>query len=340
MNNRLAVCLLALACGAGSTDVYAQKWLKNLGKALDTTVKVLGGDEAKETKEAEKTAPATKLSNADKAPAGRTVTPAANTVPAGNGSCTQTAGIPGMTTKVTRVEHWGEHVLVRFVIQNSLEYEYTTFMDGKSVAYDADGNTYDVWMSVGGRDGLGMSSSGFALPTGVPVKGFIQIRNVPARVKQFSQIQLGGRAEQKDGRKEFVYTLENITVADPVKNTNADNAVCSLPNMFLSFQSCQRMGNDVVLKFSLKNQTEVAYGISMQNSTFYDEEGNTYEPVLKAPGLSFGNMTLQPNIPAVVTATIKNVPSSVTSLSQARVKFSQNRDAYYVEVTNQPISAQ
>ena len=320
--------------------MYAQKWLKNLGKALDTTVKVLGGDEAKETKEAEKTAPATKLSNADKAPVDRTVTPAANTVPAGNGSCTQVAGIPGMTVKVTKVEHWGENVLLRFVIQNTQEGEYTTYMDGKKIAYDADGNTYDAWMSVGGRDGLAMSSSGFELPTGVPVKGFIQIRNVPARVKKFSRLQLGGRTYQGNDRSDFVYALENITVADPVKNTNADNAVCSLPNMFLSFQSCQRMGNDVVLKFSLKNQTEAAYGISLENSTFYDEEGNTYEPVLKAPGLSFGNMTLQPNIPAVVTATIKNVPSSVTSLTQARVKFSQNRDAYYVEVANQPISAQ
>ncbi|MCM1108201.1 MAG: hypothetical protein NC388_03970 [Clostridium sp.] len=152
---------------------------------------------------------------------------------------------------------------------------------------------------------------------------------------------MGGRIYPKEGQQNFTYSLSNVPVSESAKNTNVDNAVCTLPTMFFTFKSCKRSGNDVELKMTLKNTTERAYSISLNGgSRFYDEDGNTYAPVFSSgQQMSYGNtLTLEPNIPVSVTATIKNVPSSITSLSQARVKF--NNDEYYFEVKNQAISAQ
>lgn len=48
MKNRFIICLLTCVCGAGCTNAYAQKWLKNLGKVLDKVVEASSGTEKTE----------------------------------------------------------------------------------------------------------------------------------------------------------------------------------------------------------------------------------------------------------------------------------------------------
>lgn len=309
MRNRLIICLLAAICGAGCTDAYGQKWLKKLGKALDTANQILGGDNSTSTS----------------SDAGMTTLA---------GGMKQTS-IPGVSMKITKVEYWGKNVKVRFLMQNTSSGDVSFSPDNIRKAYDANGRDYDVNVVMGNDY---VPFGGYNIPAGVSVKGFFEIKEVSRTVKNFKQLKASGHIMVNGKFNTFDYRLENFTVAEPEKNTNVDNATCTLPSMYLSVLGCIRDGNTVALCMTLKNLNENAYTIFLNGTEIYDEAGNSYDAKMMVNGSETGhysNIKLEPGIPVNVVALIQNVSTSVSRLSLARVTFSND---YHFEVKNQAIT--
>lgn len=310
MRNRLIIFLLAAVCGASCTDAYGQKWLKKLGKALDTATQILGTDDSKSTSsDAEMTTLA--------------------------GGMRQTS-IPGVSMKITKVEYWGKNVKVRFLMQNTSSDDVVFDPHDIKKAYDANGKDYSVDVAMGSDY---VNFGGYSIPAGVSVKGFFEIKEVSRTVKNFKQLKASGNVRVNGKSEGFDYRLENFTVEEPEKNTNADNATCSLPSMYFSVLGCERDGQTVALNMTLKNLNEKAYTIFLNRTEIYDESGNSYNAKIMVNGSETGNYSkikMEPGIPVNVVALIQNVSSSVSRLALARVTFSND---YYFEVKNQAITA-
>lgn len=303
------ILLAVLFAGLGVQQVSAQKWLKTLGKVANT---VLTDDQKKtDTK----------------------------TTVAASGK------IPGCTIKYTSCAANGNNVHINFVITNTTTSELKLYLNPgseMSCAYDSKNAKHEVKFGLGGKE-LGFYEER-VLPSNVPVKGMLIVKDVDRTIKQINSAVIKGKANGTD----FSVTVPTQVIAT-TKNTNADNIVCSLPSLQFNFQKCVRVGDNVEITAVLKNLggKEMEIETYHKDPTIYDGDGESYElnrdasPVGKALWKSYTNINMPTGgIPVKAKFTIKGVSTSATEFSIVKLPFTVDHNEYYIEFRNQPISAQ
>ena len=304
------ILLAVLLASVGVQQVSAQKWLKTLGKVANT---VLTDDQKK------------------------TDTKTTTTVASGK--------IPGCTIKYTSCAANGNNVHINFVITNTTTSELKLYLNPgseMSCAYDSKNVKHEVKFGLGGKE-LGFYEEK-VLPSNVPVKGMLIVKDVDRTIKQINSAVIKG----KSNGTEFSVTVPTQVIAT-TKNTNADNIVCSLPSLQFNFQKCVRVGDNVEITAVLKNlgSKEMELETYHEDPTIYDGDGESYEldrngsPVGKTKWKSYTNISMPTGgIPVKAKFTIKGVSTGATEFSIVKLPFTVEHNQYYIEFRNQPISAQ
>lgn len=301
------ILLAVLFAGLGVQQVSAQKWLKTLGKVANAA---LTDDKKTESKVATKAS--------------------------GN--------IPGCTIKYTSCAANGNNVHINFVITNTTTSELKLYLNPgseMSCAYDSKNVKHEVKFALGGKD-LGFYEEK-TLPSNVPVKGTLIVKDVDRTIKQINSATIKG----KSNGTEFTVGVPTQVVA-VTKNTNADNVVCSRPDLFFTFKTCVRVGNNVEITGVLKNTGSNEYEVATHydEPTIYDGDGESYEfdrdasPFGTSKWKSYTNVNMPIGIPVKVKFTIKGVSAGATEFSILKFPFRVENNEYYIEFRNQPISAQ
>lgn len=267
----------------------------------------------------------------------------------GSSSSSKAGGyIPNVNFRVTECEYWGDDVLVRFVMTNTssedieiLIYESSDGDGHTYVAYDENNNKRSYVPVVGGKvlTGLGDGYSA-KLPAGIPVKGYFDIRNVPASITKINRISIAGIVNPgKPNIKEYSYQIGEQTVTY-AKNTNRDNIFLSMPIVNYAYTKAYRSGKDVVLEGTLTNKgasdMNMRSPYSDDNSSIYDSEGNAYKAyiMIGANELSaFSDTRLPADIPVKCKVVVKNVPASIHEFSIVK-KYFEIGDPYYLQFKN------
>ncbi len=256
--------------------------------------------------------------------------------------------IPYTELKVTSCEYWGNDVLVRFLITSSIDQNISLLCDAdrNCLAYDDNNNTYEINFTIANKSGWGYELR-TQLPGGIPVKGYVTVKNVATTCKAIKQIKFTGTVSKDSYRTEslqYQYSIGYHEVEYP-KNTNADNIFCSFPILTYKFNKIYRSsdGKDLIVDATVINNgtSEYKIGQTDEGTNVYDSEGNSYSSELKLGGKnvdSWTRGTLLSGVPMKFQIVIKNVPKSVTEFSQIKTVFKCNNDYnYYVKIRNQKV---
>lgn len=304
------ILLAVLFVGVGVQQVSAQKWLKTLGKVANAALT----DDQKKTESK------------------------------GKATTAATGKIPGCTIKYTSCAANGNNVHINFVITNTTTSELKLYLNPgseNSCAYDSKNVKHEVKFALGGKE-LGFYEEK-VLPSNVPVKGTLIVKDVDRTIKQINSATIKG----KSNGTEFSVGVPTQIVA-VTKNTNADNIVCSRPDLLFTFKKCVRVGDNVEISAVLKNMgnKEIEVETYHEDPTIYDGDGETYEldrnasPFGTSIWKSYTNVKMPTGIPVKVKYTIKGVSASATEFSIIKLPFTIENNKYYIEFRNQPISAQ
>lgn len=284
-------------------------------------------------------------------PSGSSSTSGSSSSNSGSSSSGKASGyIPNVSFKVTECEHWGDGVLVRFILTNTSSEDIEICIkessddDGHTyVAYDENDNRLSYVPVVGGKQLTGLGDGYCAkLPAGVPVKGYFDIRNVPASKTKIKRLFFAGRVgkdlEHNSG-KEYSYQTGEQTITY-AKNTNRENIFLSVPIVNYAYTKAYRSGNDVVLEGTLTNKgasdMNMRSPYSDDNSSIYDSEGNAYKAYIMVGSnelSAFSDTKLPADIPVKCKVVVKNVPATIHEFSIVK-KYFEIGDPYYLQFKN------
>lgn len=257
--------------------------------------------------------------------------------------------IPHIKLQLTDCEHWGDAVLVRFVLTNEASEDMDITIDNTSdngdyAALDENNNKHAFVPVVGGKELTGLGDGYSAkLPSGVPVKGYFYVSNVATSIKMINSLTFGGlvnRSVNNGGGTKYTYRIgaQAITYA---KNTNLDNVFLSYPPLNYTYLKAYRSGKSVVLDgtFVKKGTSDVSMtAISYDDqSQVYDSEGNSYKAswVVGSSSISSYSATKLPvDIPVKCKVVIENVPTNIHGFSLVKKYFKIGDNTYYLQFRN------
>lgn len=252
----------------------------------------------------------------------------------------------GIDIKVTSCERWGDGAMIGFTLTNNtgedkkLMFPYTgDVVDGtppEPVIIDEAGNVHDGGpIKLGGDQYIGIL--GFLeskVPAGITVKGVFTVKGVSSNCNRLKKVTIG--CVDVSNRSPFEYTFLDIPISTKA-NTNSENVTCSLPTMFVTYKSLERDGNDLILTFILKNESNqeikafnFTSGLSISS---YSTDGDSFNGKLFISNnlASFGNANFPPDTPVKCHIKLFDVPSSITSFSLIRMVF---MEGYKIEFKN------
>ncbi len=89
----------------------------------------------------------------------------------------------------------------------------------------------------------------------------------------------------KGGDYDWIIPPQNILLS---KNTNADNIVCSNPDMSFNFRKCVRMGNKVMITATVMNNSgkDILFYPLPERTNIYDSDGESYNLDIDASKLA------------------------------------------------------
>lgn len=121
---------------------------------------------------------------------------------------------PDLKMKITRCEAAGKTVIIDFVFENvgSNDVNLRVWGGNRSIAYDDEGNVYSgEFIQVKfGNTGLANWDINTTLPSGVPLKGRIQIEGVPESTTIFRRIDL--QVESRNWNLDKKIKISNIPI--------------------------------------------------------------------------------------------------------------------------------
>lgn len=176
--------------------------------------------------------------------------------------------------------------MVRFVVTNTSSADllfrpYFGNQDAASAQDDAD-NIHAIEFNVGGDEGWGYEVFK-TLPAGVPVKGYITIKDVHTSCRSIKSVHFSGivAPDDKIGGTQFSYTIGANAIEMP-NNTNADNIFVSLPILQFNMNKIYRdkTGKNVIIDATVKNLGSRELKLSDSDGSghaVYDSEGNPYK---------------------------------------------------------------
>lgn len=257
--------------------------------------------------------------------------------------------IPNVDFQVKSCEYWGDDVLVRFVVTNTSSSDllfrpYFGDMDAASAQDDAD-NIHAIEFNVGGDEGWGYEVFK-TLPAGVPVKGYITIKDVHTSCRSIKSVHFSGivAPDDKSGGTQFSYTIGANAIEMP-NNTNADNIFVSLPILQFNMNKIYRdkTGKNVIIDATVKNLGSRELKLSDSDGSghaVYDSEGNPYKHTMTIGGVnlsSWDGVVLPPETPMKAQITIPNVPANIHEFSIIKHKTTCGNQYYYIQIKNQKI---
>ena len=253
------------------------------------------------------------------------------------------ASVPGFTVKYTGCVASGNDALINFVLTNTTGKEVKLWFDAthnSCVGVDSKGANHDVSFIIGG-EAVGAYTTK-QVPAGVPLKCGMLVKDLDRTIKMINSCTIKGEV---DGTK-FVWTVPSQVITT-TKNTNADNVVCTLPDLQFNFIKCVREGNDVVITATLKNIGSKDYELfTKYDATIYDSEGESYKLNSDACTVgsthwdSYTKIQLMKGVPVKVKYVITGVSDSATDFSIVKLPFQCNDREFYIEFRNQPILTQ
>ncbi len=255
--------------------------------------------------------------------------------------------IPGFTVKYTGCTISGNDAVIKAVITNNTgKEEKLRLQDTK--AYDSNNAQHKVYLILGGKEYSSFGLTTDAIPVGVPVKVTIRVENVSRDVAVINGCKLNVRMSENGGDYDWLIPTQNIVLA---KNTNADNVVCSNPDMSFNLRKCVRMGNKVMITATVMNNSgkEIKFYPLDYQTAIYDSDGETYKQDIDASKLAntyWSNsqrVTIPVGVPVKTTFVIQDVPATVKEFSIAKFVYqlwNPNGDniQHYFEIRNQAIS--
>lgn len=277
-----------------------------------------------------------------------------------SGNTSKSGTIPGVTMKITSVEHWGSGVRVLFSVTNTTDKALIINFDsqlGSSnehnvIAYGTDGTSYSCRVpGFGTAEAIGYDTT-CEVPAGLTIKGRMFINDVAENTNYLRQIVFGGsyHAPVSPGNmvtdaKYFRYVFSNANnqiAITTVKNTNADNVTCNLPVLNVAIGTAQRQGNNVVFNYTLTNRTDSEMRFDrLTDVTIYDTEGNKYDASLNIAGKKIGSdytyTSLPAQIPVKCILTILNVPSTISTFRLVRLPLGNQE--YRIDIKNLAITS-
>ena len=291
-------------------QIYAQKWLKTLGKAAEN---MLTNDQKTNQK--------------------------ATTKASGS--------IPGCTIKFTSCVPNGDNVHINFVITNTtsseLKMHFNAF-DGGSYAFDSKNVKHKIHFYLSGEK-LG-NYSDRNIPSNVPVKGIMVVENVDRTIKQINNAVIKGKSNDV----EFAIAVPTQVVADIKNTNSDLLTCSLPELQFNFLKCVRQGKNVVItatFKNTSNMEYEVsAYG---NTPTIYDDSGDSYQCDDEATRLGnnrwlgYNFYTLLAGIPMKATFVIQNVSTGATEFSIVKIPFkhkANDETMQYIEFRNLPISAQ
>lgn len=318
---RFIVLATALFTLGFAQEVYAQKWLKKLGKVANA---ILNGSES-----------STSSNTSEK-------TTTSNASSFSHSKSSQTATAPIQVSVTDACRYGSNSVRVGFVMKNLSQTDLMPYVKASTAQFAGMSNkvqssyisvvTDDYWSLV---DYLSTTDIPTCLPAGGLLKGYMIFSELPKNVNKLEQLNLNFiNPTSKDGGVTFEDKIFNPQVTSalgvtikPFDKADANGSLCTYPDFSLKVNSLHRSGTKVTLSFTLTNNGPITY-FSFGEWLAYDEDGNTY----KQQGLSLDMSTqgintmyssqlfkFMTNASRTFTLTINKVPTSVNTFSLIRI---------------------
>ena len=201
---KIILLLVSVMFIASAPDASAQKWLKKLGKAAEEILLTPGSSSSSRS--------------------GRTSS--ARAVTTGVGNATITNNVPGVDITLRSVERINANtVQINMVFMNTTSKTLTLYQANRYGGFfSADGDEYsegDLVIGSNFNHFVTIWSSGYNscnLPSDVPVKAAIIVKNVPQKTFTFSMLKLIP-AEHSGGGAEYPIEIRNLTVPEQAVQT-------------------------------------------------------------------------------------------------------------------------